>query len=335
MQFNFDASTVAPNLGFVPLPAGKYTVAVASVEQKPTSQGGGAYLEIVWQVTQGEFVSRKLFDRLNLWNSSAQAVEMAYGTLSAILRATGKIRFQDTSEMVGLTCIAEISLDAGRVDKQTGQQYDPQNRIKAYHSPTGQPLTQIGGGPGAAQPWAQGAAGSAPPGFAPQQQQGPAPGFPQPGASAPPAFQAPGVPPQGFAPQQSGPMPGWAQGAPMQAPPPAANLPVIPAAPQPIKRITAKANGATMEWFQQNGWTEEAMIAQGYLEVVAPAPAAPLPPGPGAAPMQPPMPPQPGHGFAPPQAPGIPQQQWAAPPGASPVVPGAVMPGQPAPWQQR
>ena len=130
----------------------------------------------------------------------------------------------------------------------------------------------------------------------------------------------------------------------MQAPPPAANVPVAPAQAQPIKRMTAAAGGFTLEQYLANGWTEEGLVQAGMLEIVQPQPVAPAIP---QAPQQPPMPPMPGQGFAPqapiapqqpapPQAPGMPQQQWQPPQGAQPVQPaGLPQPGQaapPAPW---
>jgi len=310
MQLNFDATNVAPNLGLVPVPAGIYMCTIVEQEQKPTAKGDAAYLAITWQITEGEFTGRKVFERLNLWNANPTAVEMANGTLSAILRATGKIRVGDSSELLGQSCKVEVSLRGAETNKQTGEVYEPQNRIKAYHSPTGQPLTQIGGAPGG-MPCGQ-----------PQQAPPQAQGFPPPGAPAPAAFQPPAAAPaSGFAPPQSGGMPGWATGQPIAAPVPQASAPVVPAAPLPIKRLTAKANGATMEQFIAGGWTEEAMIAQGYLEVVSPVPAAPV---------APPMPPQ---APAAPVAQTAPQGTWQPPQGANPVAPGAG--GPVAPWAQR
>lgn len=60
--------------------------------------------------------------------------------------------------------------------------------------------------------------------------------------------------------------------APAPTPAPTAPPPVPPVAPpaaptQPQYIMTAKAGGATREQFQANGWTDEALIQQGYMEL--------------------------------------------------------------------
>jgi hypothetical protein len=71
------------------------------------------------------------------------------------------------------------------------------------------------------------------------------------------------------------------------APVPAAPTPPVPAAPTPpVRRMTLKAAGASYEAFKANNWTDEALIAEGYMEDPAGStqPAAPLAPVPPQAP---------------------------------------------------
>ncbi len=86
------------------------------------------------------------------------------------------------------------------------------------------------------------------------------------------------------------------QAAQSVAPPP--STPSAPAAPSAVAphatiltgpQMTAKANGVPYASFQQQGWTDAALIADGYMLPAAPAPQAapaPLPPG-GSAPTPP------------------------------------------------
>jgi len=76
-----------------------------------------------------------------------------------------------------------------------------------------------------------------------------------PGASATPV--GPGVAPPAVA--AAGPPP--APVAPAPTPPP---VPVAPPA-APVRAMTAKAAGATYESFVASGWTDAAMVAEGYL----------------------------------------------------------------------
>lgn len=97
---------------------------------------------------------------------------------------------------------------------------------------------------------------------------------------------APGQAAPAWATQQPAPAP-VQQAAPAFAPAPmAAPAPIMQQA-EPVKVMTEKANGATYEQFISSGWTEAAMIADGYLVVTQPAPApmaAPAPVAPAPAP---------------------------------------------------
>ena len=51
----FDANTVEPNADFEPIPAGKYLAAITDSVMKPTKSGNGNYLELTFQILEGEF----------------------------------------------------------------------------------------------------------------------------------------------------------------------------------------------------------------------------------------------------------------------------------------
>jgi hypothetical protein len=95
----FDANTVDPAVGFVPIPEGDYLAAIVASETKPTKAGTGSYLELTIEVLEGEFKGRKLWSRLNLDNPNQQAVDIARAELSAICRAVGVLTPADSSEL--------------------------------------------------------------------------------------------------------------------------------------------------------------------------------------------------------------------------------------------
>lgn len=64
------------------------------------------------------------------------------------------------------------------------------------------------------------------------------------------------------------------------APAPAAAAPVPAPVAAPVKTMTAKAGGATYEQFKVNGWTDEAMVEQGFMTIANPAPVAASAPAP-------------------------------------------------------
>ena len=86
---NFNANEVEPNAEFDPVPAGKYLAVITASEMKPTKSGTGSYLELTFQIIEGQYQNRNLWARLNLDNPNATAVAMARGDLSAICRAIG------------------------------------------------------------------------------------------------------------------------------------------------------------------------------------------------------------------------------------------------------
>ena len=96
---NFDASQVDPSVALDPLPAGKYLAVISESELKPTKTGGGKYLQLTFQIIDGEFKGRLVWARLNLENKSEMTVKIARGELSAICRAIGVMQPKDSVEL--------------------------------------------------------------------------------------------------------------------------------------------------------------------------------------------------------------------------------------------
>jgi hypothetical protein len=96
---NFDANQVDPSVALDPLPAGKYLAVISESELKPTKTGGGKYLQLTFQIIDGEFKGRLVWARLNLENKSEMTVKIARGELSAICRAIGVMQPKDSVEL--------------------------------------------------------------------------------------------------------------------------------------------------------------------------------------------------------------------------------------------
>jgi hypothetical protein len=197
-QLNFDATQVAPDTGFETVPAGWYNVRITESEMKPTKDGAGAYLQLTFDIIDGQYMNRKLFARLNLHNNSQVAKEIAYKQLSAIAHAVGILHVQDSQQLHGIPLKVKVKV---RTDK-TGE-YDDSNDITSYKNIN---ETVPAGGLGVT--GAGAAPASTPPAAAPQGW-----GAPPPAQHAPPA-----QPPQQPAPPAGQPN-GWG------APPPAQGQP--------------------------------------------------------------------------------------------------------------
>jgi hypothetical protein len=125
---NFDATQVEPSSGFSPIPAGKYVAVITDDEMKDTRNGSGRYLQLTFEIVEGEYSGRKLWTRLNLENANMEAVKIARADLSAICRAVNVMQLQDTVQLHNLPMVITVRL---KKNKETDEM---QNEIKGYES---------------------------------------------------------------------------------------------------------------------------------------------------------------------------------------------------------
>jgi hypothetical protein len=112
----FNAAEVAPREEFKVLDPGDYPVVITASEIKENSKKNGHFLELELSVVDGPAKGRKLFDSLNLDNPSAQAVEIAKATLSAICHAVGKLTVSDSQELHNIPMIAAVRKEPKKVN---------------------------------------------------------------------------------------------------------------------------------------------------------------------------------------------------------------------------
>lgn len=122
----FNAHNVEPNADFDPIPAGKYLAVITASEMKPTKNNNGHFLELTFQVIDGQYKNRLLWSRLNLDNPSPQAVQIARGELSAVCRAIGVMQPKDSVELHNLPLMVTVKC---KNREDTG---DVVNEIKGY-----------------------------------------------------------------------------------------------------------------------------------------------------------------------------------------------------------
>lgn len=257
-QLNFDATQVAPAVGLDPVPAGWYNCIMEKSEMKPTKDGAGAYLECQYNIVDGQYAGRKLFDRLNLRNSNPQAQEIAFKTLSAIAHAVGVLHVADSQQL------HNIPLKVRAKVRPADGQYEASNDVTGYKN--------INEGNNGAAPGAPGAPGGFTPpagGYAPPPQQQPAQQWQQPPQQPaqqwqqPATVQQPAQQPMQFQPQQQQPQQQppvqqpWQQPTQqMQAPaqpwtqPPQQTQPPQTATPTPPQTQQHPAQGAVPPWQQ-------------------------------------------------------------------------------------
>jgi hypothetical protein len=123
---NFNAHEVEPNVAFEPVPAGKYIAVIINSEMKQTKSGNGNYLELTFEITEGEYKGRKVWARLNIDNPNADAVKIARGELSAICRAVNVMTPNDSVDLHNLPL--EINVKCKKRDDTK----EISNEIKGY-----------------------------------------------------------------------------------------------------------------------------------------------------------------------------------------------------------
>src|SRR5690348_7203685 len=96
---NFNANDVPPSSPLEPVPANWYRAHIVASEVKPTKSGGGNYLQLEFDILDGEFKGRKFWDRLNIQNANQTAQEIAQRALSAVCHATGVLRLTNSAQL--------------------------------------------------------------------------------------------------------------------------------------------------------------------------------------------------------------------------------------------
>ena len=147
MELNFDANNVDPAESREPIPAGWYKVVISESEEKPTKAQTGSYLQLTMEVIDGDHAGRKVFDRLNLNNPNATAVEIAQRTLSSICRAVGVMTPRDSSDLHDKPLMAKVKVRPAR------DGYDANNEIGEYAEQDKAAPADTASGGGSTPPW--------------------------------------------------------------------------------------------------------------------------------------------------------------------------------------
>ncbi len=137
-QISFDASGVEPAVPFEILPPGKYRAQIVQSEMQPTKQGDGQMLCLEFDLLDGPYQGRKLWERLNLVNRSQQTVEIAQRQLSAICHAIDRIQVTDSEQLHFRPMLLTVAVELDKRDEHLpSDQRRKQNRVKGYARASG------------------------------------------------------------------------------------------------------------------------------------------------------------------------------------------------------
>ena len=122
----FNANNVEPADNFEPIPAGTYNAVIIKSEMKPTKDGNGSFLELEFQVLDGEYKGRLVWSRLVLENKNELTVKIAKSQLADICRAVNVPTPKDSLELHNLPLQIKVAV------KKRSDNGEPANEIRAY-----------------------------------------------------------------------------------------------------------------------------------------------------------------------------------------------------------
>ena len=143
-SLSFNANDVKPTASFDPIPAGKYLAAIVDSTTKPTKNGAGEYLELVFEVLEGPYKGRRVWERLTLKHVNDTTVRIARGNLSAICRAVGVMELNDSSQLHDLPLSITVAL---RKRDDNGEMANVVKGFARREPPASMPRSAVGGAP--------------------------------------------------------------------------------------------------------------------------------------------------------------------------------------------
>jgi len=127
-QFNHQADVNdAQENQFDPVPAGEYLAVITESSYDSNKDNTGKILKLVYQILEGPFKDRKIFENLNIENRSQQAVAISKRALNAICVATGVLTIQDSSQLHSIPLLIDVGI-------RESDQYGKQNTIRKHLS---------------------------------------------------------------------------------------------------------------------------------------------------------------------------------------------------------
>jgi hypothetical protein len=133
---NFNAEDVEPLGSFEPIPIGEYLVVISASEIKDTKEKKGKYLQFTYDVIEGDYKNRKLFDRLNIMNENETAQKIAQRALSSICRSVGVLHPNESEELHDKPFIVKVGI------RPASGEYQASNVIKEYKKKDGSSVSE-------------------------------------------------------------------------------------------------------------------------------------------------------------------------------------------------
>ena len=116
---------------FDPLPPGDYTAIVSESDMRDTKAGTGKYIELCIHIVEGQYEGRRLWERLNVYNPSERAENMARSQLKGLSIAVGKPGTKDREELHDIPFIISLDIDRRDPTRNKVMGYSPAGKARA------------------------------------------------------------------------------------------------------------------------------------------------------------------------------------------------------------
>lgn len=117
---------------YEPIPPGVYTLRSVEQEMRDTKSGTGSFLAVQFEVVDGDFEGRRVFQNFNLVNANSQAVEIALREIKSWLAACGQpcggeLTMSKINALEGARFRAKVG-----IEKDKSGQYEDRNKIARF-----------------------------------------------------------------------------------------------------------------------------------------------------------------------------------------------------------
>ena len=145
-QFDFDASTVAPQASTSPIPAGTYLAQVIESDIKDLASGNGKGMKLTFEIIDGQYKGRRIWENLNIQHTNEDSQRIAQSQLSALCHAVGVIKLRDTAALHMKPVNIKVTV------REAEGKYQASNNVKGYESAGPVAPTQAAEAPSAPAP---------------------------------------------------------------------------------------------------------------------------------------------------------------------------------------
>lgn len=127
-SFDYDFNEV-PESEFSVLPEGDYVVVATASDKKLNKEGTSHYLEVIYEVIDGDYKGRKIWERYNLWHAKPTVANISRRDIKKLAQCCGfTVQPSDSNELHNIPLIVRLSVF---LDTYMGKQ-EEKNKIGDY-----------------------------------------------------------------------------------------------------------------------------------------------------------------------------------------------------------